>query len=250
MAKRFTDTEIWNDPWFRKLSLEAKTFWRFLLDRCDAAGYWKKDYEMSTFQCGFEMTDEVILEINNGKERIKDHGMHLEVVDFISFQYGTLKADVNPHKPIIRLLEYYQSKGYRKGINTLKDKEQDKDKEQERGSVRGGRFTPPSVEEVRAYCLERKNGVNAQKLWDFYTSKDWMVGKNKMKDWKACVRTWEDPKEKPPPKTCKECRTTESSSWIQRNGGYLCGDCDVGLSQRSAGRLGQVTQGAIKTMPS
>ena len=54
-----------------------------------------------------------------------------------------------------------------------------------------GRFTPPSVEEVKAYCSERKNRINAEEFVDFYASKGWMVGKNKMKDWKACVRTWE-----------------------------------------------------------
>jgi hypothetical protein len=53
------------------------------------------------------------------------------------------------------------------------------------------RFTPPTVDEVDAYCKERGNGVDAQKFVDFYASKGWMVGKNSMKDWKAAVRTWE-----------------------------------------------------------
>ena len=54
-----------------------------------------------------------------------------------------------------------------------------------------GRFTPPDVVEVQAYCYERGNNVDAQAFVDFYSSKGWMVGKNKMKDWKAAVRTWE-----------------------------------------------------------
>lgn len=53
------------------------------------------------------------------------------------------------------------------------------------------RFTVPSVEDVSAYCVERGNDVDAQKFVDFYTSNGWMVGRNKMKDWKAAVRTWE-----------------------------------------------------------
>lgn len=52
-------------------------------------------------------------------------------------------------------------------------------------------FVPPTVEEVRAYCVERNNNVDAEQFVDFYTSKNWFVGKNKMKDWKASVRTWE-----------------------------------------------------------
>ena len=52
-------------------------------------------------------------------------------------------------------------------------------------------FVKPTVEEVRAYCSERHNGVDAQMWYDFYESKGWMVGSNHMKDWKAAVRTWE-----------------------------------------------------------
>lgn len=52
-------------------------------------------------------------------------------------------------------------------------------------------FKPPSVEQVEEYCLERNNGIDAQSFVDFYGSKGWMIGKNKMKDWKAAVRTWE-----------------------------------------------------------
>ena len=52
-------------------------------------------------------------------------------------------------------------------------------------------FKPPTEDEVRAYCQERGNAVDAGKFHDFYSSKGWMVGKSKMKDWKAAVRTWE-----------------------------------------------------------
>ena len=53
------------------------------------------------------------------------------------------------------------------------------------------KFIPPSLEEVRAYCSERNNNVDAQTFIDFYESKGWFIGKNKMKNWKAAVRTWE-----------------------------------------------------------
>ena len=53
------------------------------------------------------------------------------------------------------------------------------------------RFTPPTLEEVQAYCIERNNTVDPQHFIDYYTANGWLVGKNKMKDWKAAVRTWE-----------------------------------------------------------
>lgn len=53
------------------------------------------------------------------------------------------------------------------------------------------RFTPPTVDQVKAYCEERGNWVDPQRFVDHYTANGWMVGKSKMKDWKAAVRTWE-----------------------------------------------------------
>ncbi|BCK01630.1 phage replisome organizer N-terminal domain-containing protein [Anaerocolumna chitinilytica] len=53
------------------------------------------------------------------------------------------------------------------------------------------RFTPPTPEEIKSYCIERNNRVDPERFFDFYSSKGWMVGKNKMKDWKAAVRNWE-----------------------------------------------------------
>lgn len=53
------------------------------------------------------------------------------------------------------------------------------------------RFVKPTVEEIKAYCEERKNSVDAEKFLNYYESNGWKVGKNPMKDWKAAVRTWE-----------------------------------------------------------
>lgn len=53
------------------------------------------------------------------------------------------------------------------------------------------RFIPPSVDEVNTYCQERNNSIDPEAFVDFYESKGWMIGKNRMKDWKAAVRTWE-----------------------------------------------------------
>ena len=56
---------------------------------------------------------------------------------------------------------------------------------------RSTRFTPPSPDEVQRYCDERHNGIVGSEFCDFYASKGWMIGKAKMKDWKAAIRTWE-----------------------------------------------------------
>lgn len=53
------------------------------------------------------------------------------------------------------------------------------------------RFVPPTVEEVKAYCIERGNRIDPERFVDYYKSNGWMVGRSHMKDWKAAVRTWE-----------------------------------------------------------
>lgn len=66
------------------------------------------------------------------------------------------------------------------------DKEEDKDNKGKRK-----RFITPTLEEISEYCKERNNSVDPQRFFDYYESKGWVVGKTKMKDWKAAVRTWE-----------------------------------------------------------
>ena len=59
-------------------------------------------------------------------------------------------------------------------------------------------FKKPTILEVKNYCILRKNNIDAEAFWDFYESKDWFVGKSKMKDWKAAVRNWERGDKKKP----------------------------------------------------
>lgn len=67
-------------------------------------------------------------------------------------------------------------------------------------------FAPPKLEEIREYCQERQNSVSPERFFSFYESKGWMVGKNKMKNWKAAIATWEGGAKSPSAeRTCKTC---------------------------------------------
>lgn len=69
--------------------------------------------------------------------------------------------------------------------NTIRNKEVKEKKEV---------YIRPSLDEVKAYCKERNNGVDADRWFNYYSANGWKVGKNPMKDWKAAVRTWEQKK--------------------------------------------------------
>ena len=89
---------------------------------------------------------------------------------------------------------------------TDKEEEEDIDREVERESrekaavpdgTKNKRFVPPTVEEIQVYVTEKSMNVDAEKFWNFYESKGWMVGKNPMKSWRAACSTW-NLKDKPP----------------------------------------------------
>lgn len=65
--------------------------------------------------------------------------------------------------------------------------------EQEQGTRNIGSvaFRPPTLEQVKAYCEERGNRISAERFMNHYTANGWMVGRTKMKDWKAAIRNWE-----------------------------------------------------------
>lgn len=120
-----------------------------------------------------------VLVFENGVIVIKHWRMHntLQSDRYIPTAYTDEKS----------MLEMKQNKAYTfKGAEehpALPDNESEK--------PNGKKFIPPTEAEVRDYCEQRKNGVDAEAFVNFYESKGWMIGKNKMKDWKAAVRTWE-----------------------------------------------------------
>ena len=104
-------------------------------------------------------------------------------------EYAKKKREYRQKLLEMRQLEDNVRQEIEKDIEIESDKEIEKDSKS--GKPTRTRFIPPTREEVQAYCLERKNNVDAERFIDYYTSNGWMVGKNKMKDWKSAVRTWE-----------------------------------------------------------
>ena len=212
MAKRFIDTEIWDKDKFCKSSDKQKLLTLFMTSKCDQIGVFKMSSMLVTAYIGSPVTEEDILSIPVDIEKIGEGKYWLS--KFCKFQYGELKETCKPHKKYIEMLKSEGliervSKGYPKGINTLQEKEEEKekDKEEEKEEDKKNeikRFIPPQLHEVSQYCIERNNGIDAQKFIDHYSTNGWMRGKNKIKDWKACVRTWE----KNNPK-----KETEKSIW-------------------------------------
>ena len=95
-------------------------------------------------------------------------------------------------------------------------------KDIDKGNRERSAFRPPDVSEVRSYCQERKNKVDPERFVDFYTSKGWLVGKTKMKDWRAAVRNWEKEED-------ARSGTTQQST----KQGYIRSDYDIDAIERA-----------------
>lgn len=104
MAKRFTDTEKYKDPWFRKLTPMAKTLFLFMCDDCNHAGIWKENLETFNFVYKSNATYSNIEEFGDKVIKI-DNDTYL-IHSFIKFQYGMLNPDNKAHFGVIRALSY------------------------------------------------------------------------------------------------------------------------------------------------
>lgn len=136
MARRFTDTEKWNIPWFRRLPAEFKLAWGYLLDNCDHAGVIRLDDELANFQIGVNVDWPAFIEACGDRLSMLDCGK-LWIVDFIEFQYGELSENCNAHKPALASVKKHGLlKGRRRVRNpsgTLLYMDKDKDKDTKGG---------------------------------------------------------------------------------------------------------------------
>ncbi len=131
--KRFTETTIWSDPWYRKLSKDSKLAFKYITDNCDCAGVWNADFGLADFSIGGTPLDWSQVLEDFGTKRIKviadDKWM---LIGFIPFQYGKLSEHSKPHLAVLRQLEKHGIIGYGKGMDTLEEKEKDKEKAKEK----------------------------------------------------------------------------------------------------------------------
>jgi hypothetical protein len=127
--KRFTETQKWEDPWFRRLPLEMKLLWQWLCDRCDNAGIIDPDIELASFQIGYQYPMDTLSQFDGRVVKIECGKWFIP--KFIEFQYGNLSHDCKAHRPIFLSLEKHGMKGYPKGIDTLQEKEKEKETETE-----------------------------------------------------------------------------------------------------------------------
>ena len=133
MAKRFTDTELWDKEWFMKLSPKLKCLVKLVRDKADLAGVWSPNWVLANSYIGEEVSEKELLNIDEGNQFAKLENGKIICVDFIQFQYGKLSPASPVHRKIISILATHKI-DYQYPINRVQeeDKEEEEEKEEEK----------------------------------------------------------------------------------------------------------------------
>jgi hypothetical protein len=194
---RFTDCEKWRDSWFVDLTPHAKLLFIYIVENCNNAGIYEINKKLLPIYLGIttEELKSVITELNKSYLKSSD-GKLIWIKNFLKHQKKLpLNENNKAHKQIINILIEAVS-------NENKFSECDEMKLLLPESVRNDlisfskttvRFKPPKVEDVIDY-MKSENFIlhqsEGERFHSYFVSNGWKVGKNKMVDWKASVKTW------------------------------------------------------------
>lgn len=178
MGKRFTDTEIWDKEWFMQLPPKQKCLVKYVRDKCDLAGIWSPNYLLATVYIGEQVFEDDLLLIDDGNQFEKIADGKIYCTGFIDFQYGSSLNPQSPvHKKIIDILAKHNIEFQLKENYTSKSS-----------------FVPPTLMDVCEEMMSKTDEYNAQmqsvRFHSYYESNGWMVGKNKMKNWRSAAAGW------------------------------------------------------------
>lgn len=145
MAKRFTDTEKWNDDWFISLSNDYRIIWQWLLDNCNHAGICKRSIKILNLMCNTNVSEIELIEAMAGRLIIKENIWFIP--KFLKFQYANLHSERKVILSVIKELEKHDlipliPLSFGNDYLIIKDKDKDKDKDyKDSNTLKNGKFS-------------------------------------------------------------------------------------------------------------
>tara|TARA_R110002051_G_scaffold22212_4_gene57791 strand:- start:291 stop:923 length:633 start_codon:yes stop_codon:yes gene_type:complete len=173
---------IWDEP-------EALKFWVALLLQAN----WEAKTTLFNKRLITVERGQVVFGRKVWSERLKISEMKLRRYLEMLKAEGMINQQITSRYSLITVLNYheYQVNNQQTTSKQPASNQQVTTSKQVNNKTIGKKFVPPTVSQVQDYCLERKNTVDPETFVNFYLSKNWVIGKSKMKNWKAAVRTWE-----------------------------------------------------------
>jgi len=148
MAKRFSDTEIWDKEWFMTLRPAIKCLVKIVRDKADLCGLWSPNFTIVSMYLGEKVTESDLLSIDNGQQFRKLPNGKIYCIGFVEFQYGELSEKSPVHRKVIKILEQnnfledYKKSSSNRVLNSLfeksnrvKEEEEDKEEDKEEETV-------------------------------------------------------------------------------------------------------------------
>ena len=168
MAKRFTDTDLWDKEWFMNLPPKLKCLVKYVRDKCDIAGFWSPNWRLASMHIGEEVTESDLLSIDLGQQFEKTLDGKISCIGFINFQYGDTLSEKSPvHRKVQAILDknkidYIPPQN--RVLNTLQEEEEEEEEDKEKEEVKA-KDKRKKVELVYPY-----NSAEFMQLWSVMAS--------------------------------------------------------------------------------
>jgi hypothetical protein len=184
-------TSFWSDPFIQDLDNDHRLFYLYLLtnERTKQCGIYEISKKQMAFELGYtidRVSKLLAYFIKTGKILYSDITKEVALKNWLKYNGSTSPKVASCIKSELCLVKDRVLIEYVNGMYTASQEEEEQEEEQEQEK----RFQKPTIEDVKTYMKELGMNDISERWMSHYESNGWLVGKNKMKDWKASVRTW------------------------------------------------------------
>ena len=188
-------TSFWSDPFIQDLDNDHRLFYLYLLtnERTKQCGIYEISKKQMSFELGYsidKVSKLIAYFIKVGKILYSETTKEVALKNWMKYNGSTSPKVVSCIKSELCSVKDRVLIEYVNGMYTASQEEQEEEEEKEEEQEK--KFKKPTIEEIALYMEEKGMNNVAERFYNFYEAKGWMIGKNAIKNWKACVITWKD----------------------------------------------------------
>jgi len=188
-------TSFWSDPFIQDLDNDHRLFYLYLLtnERTKQCGIYEISKKQMAFELGYSIdrvSKLLAYFIKVGKILYSETTKEVALKNWLKYNGSTSPKVVSCIKSELCVVKDRVLIEYVNGMYTASQEEQEQEEEKE--EEQDTKFKKPTIEEIALYMEEKGMNNVSERFYNFYEAKGWMIGKNSIKNWKACVITWKD----------------------------------------------------------
>jgi hypothetical protein len=188
-------TSFWSDPFIQDLDNDHRLFYLYLLtnERTKQCGIYEISKKQMAFELGYSIdrvSKLLAYFIKVGKILYSETTKEVALKNWLKYNGSTSPKVVSCIKSELCVVKDRVLIEYVNGMYTASQEEQEQEEEEEQ--EKDTKFKKPTIEEIALYMEEKGMNNVSERFYNFYEAKGWMIGKNSIKNWKACVSTWKD----------------------------------------------------------